>query len=153
METNWSKQSHLTNLNNNSSDEISKIQGILIDTSFLISIVELGKDIFSMINEHIGENLPFVILKSVENELHTLISKGDSIGLKAKSALNLITNFNIIDYDENNNVDDSLIKITKKINFIVATTDNDLRKKLRDNHVPVIYIKNGYIKTDNYIMY
>lgn len=153
METNWSKHTHLTHLNNNLSDETSKIQGIILDTSFLISIVELGKDVFSMIDECIGENLPLIILKSVENELYTLVSKGDLIGLKAKSALNLIKNFNIIDYNENKNVDASLIQITKKINFIVATTDNDLRKKLRDNHVPVIYIKNGYIKTDNYIMY
>jgi rRNA-processing protein FCF1 len=38
-------------------------------------------------------------------------------------------------------VDDLIVRLAVYCNYAVATNDSDLRKRLRENNVPVIYLR------------
>ncbi len=74
-----------------------------------------------------------VVPSSVIKELKNLADHD------AKAALSLAQRFETIQNEGNG--DDAILKMAKKMNGIVVTNDKDLKKRLREEKLPVIYLR------------
>ena len=117
---------------------------ILLHTNFLFIPLQLKIDIFSEINRLINFKYEMIILKASIDELKSLY-KSASIYRKKQIefVLKQTEKIKIVDYtDEDGTVDELILKFASThSNVIVATNDQNLRRKLRKKHVPVIYVR------------
>jgi rRNA-processing protein FCF1 len=116
---------------------------VILDSNFLFLVVSIKLDIFSQIEDLIPGRVQFCITDPIKNELVKLSYKKSEIGRKAKFALRLADKcHNIkIELKDFEKVDDALIRFAEKNDVIIATLDKELRQRLRDINVPVIYVR------------
>lgn len=124
---------------------------ILLDTSFILMAVDLGKDLLSMLNEATS-SMEIVVTESVLNELSRIAAKSKGLrSRKAKLALKIIKGVKVIPSSKGKAVDEELIELAEKEGLAVATTDSNLIKKLRMINLPIILIKDGSVKIEGFI--
>ncbi len=117
---------------------------IILDANFFFVPSEFQIDIFEEIKRLSITELYPVILSSTYSELKRLEEKGSSkIKREAKLALRLTEEccFVRVSQDSREKNDDVIVRIAKKWNCPVATNDRELRKKLRREHVPTIFLR------------
>ncbi len=124
---------------------IFKKKKVILDTNFLLVPGELGIDIFSEIERLIQERHEIVVFENTLEELETLIDRD-----KSKHSFNAKLGF-IMAKQKNlktikgfsGHVDDIILDYTKSKpeNFIVATQDKDLKRRLKKNHVKTIGVR------------
>jgi rRNA-processing protein FCF1 len=104
---------------------------------------ELRIDIFERIEKLLLGRVKFIMISPVYDELKRLSRKHSKVGRQALFALKLAKRCQTMNVrlNESESVDDSLIRVSKEIKAIVATTDLKLKKRLRDMGVPVIYLR------------
>jgi rRNA-processing protein FCF1 len=129
---------------------------VLLDSNFLILPASHKIDVFREIENLLCLNVVFVTIQPVINELKRLSRKPTKLGKKASFALKLVSKCNIIELDSKNisngNADDLILEFSKSRKIIVATTDINLKKRLREMNVPVIYLRGrSQIKLDGYL--
>jgi len=117
---------------------------ILLDTNFLLVPYQFGVDIFTQIDRIMHSQYRiFVLDKSVE-ELKKVIEeqKGKSRDA-AKVALKLIAikNIAIVKTQGNKKTDDAIIELSSEDDYIVATQDKDLKRRLINHGVGVIVLR------------
>jgi uncharacterized protein len=106
--------------------------------------LEFKIDIFVEVECLINRNLNFVLLSPVKRELERLASKDShKLSKEASYALKLAEKcqFVTVDNDEKLRTDDIIVKVAKAWNSPVFTNDSELRRRLRDISVPVIYLR------------
>ena len=118
------------------------IKIVILDTSAIFMSFEFSIDIENEILILIGKSR-IIIPKPIFNEIKLLSVRGK--GKKkniAKSSLELINKkYEIIDINIEKNADDAVILYAKKFNGIVVTNDIELRKRLRNESISVIYLR------------
>ena len=101
--------------------------------------------IFSLKSERLlNRNVDFVLLSPVKRELELLATKDSpKIRREAVYALKVAEKckYVAVDEDEKLSTDDAIIKVAKAWSSPVFTNDRQLRRKLRDISVPVIYVR------------
>lgn len=114
-----------------------------MDSNFLFHVVSTKLDIFSEIENLIPGRVQFCIADLVRRELVNLSLKKSEVGRKAKFALRLADECDNVKIESKDleNVDDALVRFAGKNEVIVATSDKELRHRLRDINVPVIYVR------------
>jgi len=86
-------------------------------------------------------NYHLVVPKSIVSELEVLSKKGKgSNKTKAKASLELIKKFDTINSNEKRG-DDSILYVAKKTNGIVVTNDKELKKRLKEIAISVIFLR------------
>lgn len=116
---------------------------IIIDTNFLLIPAELKVDIFAEIKRVIPQNHDLYILDATINELEKIKAEQKRKTREyATIALSLIKqkHLKIIPTFNNHNVDDKIVSIVDK-NYIVATQDKGLKKRIKSKGVSVIILK------------
>jgi uncharacterized protein len=104
----------------------------------------LKVDIFKEFNRVCDFPFKLFILDLSVDELKKIkVQQKGKHKFAAKFALSLIDNFNIniINACLNNNVDDTIVNIAELKGYIVATQDILLKKKLKKNNMPVIFLR------------
>lgn len=129
---------------------------VLLDSNFFILPVSHKIDIFREIENLLCINVIFVTIQPVINELKRLSKKPTKLGKKASLALKFISKCNILDLDSKKfskgNVDDLILEFSKNGKIIVATTDINLKKRLREIGTPVIYLRgHSQIKLEGHL--
>ncbi|MFC1506276.1 PIN domain-containing protein [Thermoproteota archaeon] len=116
---------------------------VILDSNFLFLVVSTKLDIFSEIENIIPGRVQFCIADLVRRELVKLSLKKSEVGRKAEFALRLVDKCDNIKIESKNfeKVDDALVRFAGKNEVIVATSDKELRHRLRDINVPVIYVR------------
>jgi rRNA-processing protein FCF1 len=117
---------------------------IILDSNALFVPLEFRIDIFSEVERLINRNVNFVLLSPVKRELELLAAKeSPKIRREAAYALKLAEKcqYVAVDNDEKLRTDDIIIKVAKAWNSPVFTNDSQLRRRLRDISVPVIYVR------------
>ena len=114
-----------------------------MDSNFLFLVVSTGLDIFSEIENLIPGRVQFCIADPIRKELVKLSLKKSEVGRKARFALRLADKCDNIKIESKGfeKVDDVLIRFAGRNEVIVATSDKELRQRLRDINVPVIYVR------------
>lgn len=118
---------------------------MVLDTNIPIL---LAKGLFHLDSE-IVRILPqkhkIVFLSACMKELDYLAQRNPKLVREVSFAKQLITKYEILDYDptEIRTTDSKIVEfaLENKNNSIIVTNDNGLRKRLRKNNLPVIFIK------------
>ncbi|HOP08697.1 MAG TPA: hypothetical protein PK718_04740 [Candidatus Methanofastidiosa archaeon] len=111
---------------------------IIVDTNFIISSLKFGISLDG-IGDLVHRRHRVLIPDNVRRELENLVLSGKDEAIR-RTAIRLSHNYGSIALE--GMVDNSIIEYSKENKAVVATNDRELRKKLRDNGVTVIYIRN-----------
>ncbi len=115
--------------------------------------VELGKDVLALMDGAIDITLPKFTLRLVLEELRGICDGGSpKRSSKARIALRLAERMKILEEPPLGPVDDVIIDVAGRCGFVVATNDVDLRRRLREISVPVVFIKDGYLRVEGVII-
>lgn len=114
---------------------------VILDTNALMMLFEFSIDLETELNRLIGSYCIFVPT-IVLDELRLLSEKGKGKQkIIAKSALALSNNYKCMQTHLSGSVDDSLISLAKENDGIVLTNDKELRKKLKEKDLKVIFLR------------
>ena len=116
---------------------------IILDSNALFVPIQLKIDIFQELKTLLNRNFELVLLKPIQRELERLASEGSpQMRKKASYALKLAEKCRIVSVKEDAaSPDDIILQTASRWNCPVFTNDRELRKKLRNINVPVIYVR------------
>ncbi|MEM2107735.1 MAG: DNA-binding protein [Candidatus Bathyarchaeia archaeon] len=118
--------------------------GVILDSSALFVPLQFKIDIFNDLRLLLNRNFELILLSSVKRELDALAEKGPpSMRKNASYALKFAEKCKYFDIEtfESETTDDVIVRVAKEWRFPVFTNDKQLRKRLRDINVPVIYVR------------
>ncbi len=127
--------------NSHKSNETLKV---ILDSNALFVPLELKIDIFEETKRLLNRNLELILLSPVKQELELLaIKDSPKTRREAMYALKLAEKckYVVIDNPEKLSTDDVIAKVSKAWKSPVFTNDRQLRKRLKDISVPVIYVR------------
>jgi rRNA-processing protein FCF1 len=117
---------------------------VILDSNALFVPLEFKLDIFVEVEHLLNRNVDFVLLSPVKRELEQLTTK-DSPKIRREAAYALKfaqkCKYVAVDEDEKLSTDDAIVKVARAWNSPVFTNDRQLRRKLRDISLPVIYVR------------
>jgi len=117
---------------------------IILDSNSLFVPLQFKIDIFSQAERLLNRRVNFILLSPIKHELELLATKESPKTRRgAVFALKLAEKCTYVSVDCNGKLttDDILVKVAKAWNSPVFTNDSQLRKRLRDISVPVIYVR------------
>jgi uncharacterized protein len=117
---------------------------IILDSNAFFVPLDFKIDIFSEVERLLNRNVNFILLSPVKHELELLAAKkSPKIRREASYALKIAEQcqYVTVDNDEKQKTDDIIVKVAKAWNSPVLTNDSQLRGRLRDISVPVIYLR------------
>ena len=118
---------------------------VIIDSNALFVPLKFKIDLVGELESLLSRRFELVILSQVKRELEVLTEKGAPKARKTASyALKLAEKCKYVKVDDDSaeqTVDDVIIKIAAKWKAPVFTNDAELRRRLRDISVPVIYLR------------
>ena len=117
---------------------------ILLDTNFLMICFQFNVDIFTQIDKISTFKYKIFILDKTLQELKKIVErqKGKNRD-SARIALKLISikGIQVINTKSDEKTDDNILDVASKDDFIVATQDKDLKRKLVNQGCKVIVLK------------
>lgn len=114
---------------------------IILDTNALMIPVEYGVDVLSELEEMGYDD--FIVPSLVVDEIQKLRSK-PATRAAAGIALALVERCRIISEEEGDKtVDDMILELARNENAAVMTLDAELQRKLRDNKIKVVFLRQG----------
>jgi rRNA-processing protein FCF1 len=117
---------------------------VILDSNALFVSLQFKIDIFNDLERLLNRNFELILLSPVKRELKNLAKKGSpKMRKNAFHALKLADKCKYVEVDASASdlTDDVIIKVAKKWGFSVFTNDRQLRKRLRNISVPVIYVR------------
>ena len=117
---------------------------VILDSNALFVPLKFKIDIFGELERLLNRRFDLILLSAVKRELETLAKKGSpKLRREAACALRLAEKCRLIEVEKGSlvDVDDVIIKAAAECKAIVFTNDEQLRKRLRDISVPVIYVR------------
>lgn len=117
---------------------------IILDTNFLLIPAQFRVDIFSEIRRICDFTYKILILDKSIQELENIITKGKGKEKQeAKVTLELIKqkNIEILKTERSIYVDDYIVELAKKSNYIIATQDRALIQRLKLYKIKVISLR------------
>ncbi len=116
---------------------------VVLDSNFLMIPFQFNLDVFQEIEYLLQKKVDFIVPSAVKSELTGISARGGEGAAEASLALQLASRCRVVEVtlDENETVDDAIVKSSQKLGAVVATTDIELKKRLRDINVPVVYLR------------
>jgi uncharacterized protein len=117
---------------------------VILDSNALFVPLELKIDIFAEVERLVNRRVELVLLSPVKRELEHLAAKNSpKTRRQAAYALRLAEKCKYVAVDEDKRVltDDVIFKLAQAWGSPVFTNDRQLRMRLRDISVPVIYVR------------
>lgn len=106
----------------------------------LMAPEQFGINLFSELDRVINKKYQPILPKSILNEIQNIYENGKGENKRAASvALNLIKDCEIIETEEEG--DDAIMEVAKKYEAAVASNDSELIKRLKNNNIPVIILR------------
>ena len=117
---------------------------VILDSNALFVPLKFKIDIFGELDRLLNRRFDLILLSAVKRELETLAKKGSpKLRREAACALRLTEKCRLVEVDAGSlvDVDDVIVKAAAEWKAVVFTNDEQLRKRLRDISVPVIYVR------------
>jgi hypothetical protein len=119
-------------------DTINKL--VILDASAIMMPFEFKIDLEEELNRLLG-SYRIVVPKPIVLELKRLSEKeAGRKRMTAKASLRIIRRYETVDVKEKNG-DKSILKLAEKTNGVVVTNDRELRRKLKNLSMPVIFLR------------
>lgn len=118
--------------------------GILLDSNAFFVPIYFKIDIFNELKKLMERNYELILISPVKKELERLIEKTSQKNSKIASfALKLALECKLVEVKkpEEMQTDDIIIATAKEWKAIVFTNDRELKQRLRNISVPVIYVR------------
>ena len=117
---------------------------VIIDSNILLLATEGCFNLHSEIERLIPQKHRLIFLSSCQDELNLVAKKSAKLAKRVKLAKEIGSKLEIIDYENESQrfVDDKIIDYAiSNQPCVVATNDNELKKKVRKHMIPVIFVK------------
>ncbi len=117
---------------------------IIIDSNFLLVPAQSKLDIFEGIMTLLNQNYESIVLSTTIDELEGIIEKGGpKLRKQAAMALELAEKCLQVNVDRRRGEtnDDVIVRLAEQMKCLVATNDSELRKRLRNISIPVVYVR------------
>jgi rRNA-processing protein FCF1 len=117
---------------------------VLLDTNFLLIPIRFGVDIFAEAERALNQLVEPTVSTGVLKEIESLRKDaGPRFQRELDFARSLTSRCVILEDEprEGETVDDSLVRLASTGNYVVATTDAELRKRLRSIGVKVLLLR------------
>lgn len=118
---------------------------IVLDTNIPILIMTSSFSLESEIERLVPQHHSIVFLSVCVTELDLISKKSSKLAKQVAFAKKFVERYQIIEYDPQNirYVDDKIVHYARENqpNCVVVTNDKELRKKLRELKIPVIFIR------------
>jgi hypothetical protein len=117
---------------------------IILDSNALFVPLQFKIDIFVELRNLLKRNFELILLSPIRRELERLAQEGQPMMKKnASYALKLAEKCRAVRLREEfgSSADDIIIRVSHEWSCPVFTNDKQLRKRLRDINVPVIYVR------------
>jgi len=117
---------------------------VILDSNALFAPLKFKIDIDENLEELLKVPFEPIVLSPVLKELKTIARLGSpSMRKKASCALKLAEKYRVTDVkaEDENLPDDIIVRIAGEWKCPVFTNDKQLKKRLRDINVPVIYVR------------
>jgi rRNA-processing protein FCF1 len=117
---------------------------VILDSNALFVPLKFKIDIFEELKTLLNVSFEPLLLSPIKRELEKLAAKGSPQTRKdATYALNLAEKCTLINVNEKDKLapDEMILRAAHDWNYPVFTNDRQLKKKLRDINVPVIYVR------------
>jgi rRNA-processing protein FCF1 len=121
---------------------------VILDTSFLLELVSKPIKRLDELEVELGK-VEFIVLEPTVRELKRLASKPGVKAKKANAALNYVKNLKVVNLgDKKLKADSAILYYALKYRAAVATLDQELRDKLREEDVIVITLREDGVWVD-----
>ena len=117
---------------------------VLLDTNFLMIPIRFGVDVNAELERIINISFKLATTTAIIDELRWLKTQvKPSEEKEIIFALALTERLTILNekLELGEEVDDQLIRLAARGNHIIATTDTELRRRLRKRSIPVVYLR------------
>ena len=115
---------------------------VIVDSNALFVPFQFRIDVFSELQRLLDRRFELVLLSAVKHELEVLAEKGSpKMRRNACLALQFAERCRLVEAEASTPVDHVVVEAAKKWGAAVFTNDKQLRKRLRDISVPVIYVR------------
>jgi len=116
---------------------------VIVDSNALFAPLQFKIDVFGELERLLNRRFELILLSPVKRELETLVAEGlPKTRRRAAFALKLAEKCRYVEvYSSAKVVDDVIVETAAKWRTPVFTNDSQLRKRLRDISVPVIYLR------------
>ncbi len=127
------------------SKPVKKTLKIILDSNALFVPLQFKIDIFEELTKLLNMKFELILLSPIRRELERLATNGSPKTRKnASYALKISEKCRLIELNERTagfSPDDAIFQVAHEWKSPVFTNDRELRKKLRDINVPVIYVR------------
>lgn len=116
---------------------------VVIDANFFFVPSQFKLDIFEELANLLNRRFEPILLSSTKKELQGLTESTPKIKKQAVLALKFAEkcNFVPVDKDSLETYDDVIVRVASEWKTPVATNDKELRRRLREKGVPVIFLR------------
>jgi rRNA-processing protein FCF1 len=117
---------------------------VILDSNALFVPFQFKIDIFDCLEQLLERNFELILLSPVKRELEVLAKKSSpKMRKNAVYALQLAEKCRYVEVDAPASAltDDVIVKIAGEWKAVVFTNDRQLKQRLRDISVPVIYVR------------
>jgi rRNA-processing protein FCF1 len=117
---------------------------VILDSNALFVPFQFKIDIFDCLEQLLERNLELILLSPIKRELEALAKKGSpKMRKNASYALKIAEKCRYVEVNAPASMltDDVIVKIAEEWKTPVFTNDRQLKKRLRDISVPVIYVR------------
>ena len=119
----------------------SNLTLVFLDTNAIFSIFEFSIDLEDELTRLIGSHV-INIPEAVVHEIKIISQKGKGKQkLLAKAALPYIKKYPELSHASFENADDALLYLALDRNAVVVTNDKELRERLKEKKVPLIFLR------------
>ncbi len=129
---------------------------IVLDTNFLTIPAEFGVDIFSEVKRVIERSVIFIVLQPVLTEIEYRLARprNKAEERKFRIAMSMIDRCDVVSvHSSDMPVDDVLIDYAHSNNAVIATCDKELKRKAKNEGIPVLYLRGRkYIALDGSVL-
>jgi rRNA-processing protein FCF1 len=125
-------------------NQTKKAMKVILDSNALFVPLQFKIDIFEELGKLLNVKFEPVLLSPVRQEIGRLATEASpQVKRNASYALKLAEKCKLVEIEEGPEVlpDDAIVEVARKWGAPVFTNDRQLRKRLRDINVPVIYVR------------
>ena len=127
------------------SEPIKKRLKVILDSNALFVPLQFKIDIFEELRKLLNMKFELILLSPIRRELEKLAENGSpKMRKNASYALKMAEKCKLVELDEKiagSSPDDVIFQVAREWKSLVFTNDRELRKRLRNINVPVIYVR------------
>jgi rRNA-processing protein FCF1 len=112
----------------------------LLDTSFLMLCAEVGRNLFSLVSDKLGEPIEPCTLPQVMAELRALTRAKGKRGRTAAVALEMAGGFRVIEPAVEGEVDEVLIATARREGCLLVTADLEIYRKALEKGMRAAFV-------------